>query len=370
MLSNAMTSEGLAPVLPNQSLALDLGLSDGLALTRERIAADDEGKWDTTAFRMDMRLWEGLLSVPKGDGGTHRLRPSPWAVNQFCQRLSIPAAYFKRCPQFLQTEQFNHWIREEETEREEEPGQLPGEPVRWLLRAKGNTVRGVLSERYSRLDNATVLNCIAPALNDRFEVRWLALTDESFHLRVVDPSIGREVARDDRLIVGLHIANSEVGRRSLTIDALVYRLVCTNGLVMLCNSKHLLSRRHLGITEPRFVEAAANAIGEATAASAAYIEQLRLSTHIPVGDVEKTIERLASEANLSQAIQERMKLSLRKERPEYQETVYGLVNAAAEAAKSLPPDDRYDLEVLAGRYIESAFNTRRDREPSALRLAA
>lgn len=354
----------------HHSLTLDLGLTDGLALTRERIAADDEGKWDTTAYRMGLRFWDGLLSVPKGDGGTHRLKPTSWATSQFCQKLCIPAAYFKRCPQFLQTEQFNHWIREEATEEDDSPDRLPGEPIKWLLRAKGDTVRGVLSEKYSKMDNAKLVQCITPALNDRYEVRWMALTDESFHLRVVDPTIGREVARDDRLIVGLHIANSEVGRRSLTIDALVYRLVCTNGLVMLCNSKHLLSRRHLGISEPRFIEAAANAIGEATAASAAYIEQLRLSTHISVGDVDKAIERLASEANLSQAIQERMKLSLRKERPEYQETVYGLVNAATEVAQDLPPDDRYDLEVLAGRYIEAAFNTRRDREPNALRLAA
>ena len=46
-------------------------------------------------------------------------------------------------------------------------------------------------------------------------------------------------------MAGLHIANSEVGKRSVTVDALVYRLVCTNGLIRLVKGKSLLHRRHV-----------------------------------------------------------------------------------------------------------------------------
>ena len=36
----------------------------------------------------------------------------------------------------------------------------------------------------------------------------------------------------------------------------------------------------------------------------------------------------------------------------HQESLYGLVNAVTQAAQTLPPDDRYDLEALAGGLAE------------------
>jgi len=62
------------------------------------------------------------------------------------------------------------------------------------------------------LDNADLLGTLVPLLEDRFEVRGIALTSESLHLRLVDPRYAREVLLDDRLLAGVHVANSEVGR--------------------------------------------------------------------------------------------------------------------------------------------------------------
>ena len=62
------------------------------------------------------------------------------------------------------------------------------------------------------MDNADLLGTLVPLLEDRFEVRGIALTSESLHLRLVDPRYAREVLPDDRLLAGVHVANSEVGR--------------------------------------------------------------------------------------------------------------------------------------------------------------
>ena len=62
------------------------------------------------------------------------------------------------------------------------------------------------------MDNADLLGTLVPLLEDRFEVRGIALTSESLHLRLVDPRYAREVLLDDRLLAGVHVANSEVGR--------------------------------------------------------------------------------------------------------------------------------------------------------------
>ena len=102
-----------------------------------------------------------------------------------------------------------------------------------MLRAKAENLRAVLSERYSPLDNATLLDELRVLLPDSYRVDWFGLQDESLHLRVVDPARTRELLPDDALTVGIHLVNSEVGMRSVTVDALVYRLVCTNGLIRL-----------------------------------------------------------------------------------------------------------------------------------------
>jgi hypothetical protein len=367
MQSIERTATPIGHTRPESELTLGLTPSDGLDFLQSRVEADDEGKWDTVANRNDLRLYDGLVSIPAGEGSVYHLTPNSWAMTQFCQRLAMPTAYFKRCPMNLQSAQFNHWIREGMPE-DKEGDTNPGEPVRWLLRAKEGDLRGVLSERYAKLDNHTVLDCLRAVVSDRFEVRWSAITEESFHLRLVDPTIGREVVRDDRLIVGIHIANSEVGRRAFTIDALVHRLVCANGMIRLVKGKSLLYRRHINLVPERFQDAVRTSIGEAVATSAAFIDQLHLSTHVQIGDPEAAIVELAAEAGLSQATQERMKLALSKERPEHQEKLYGLVNAATDAAQALSPDERYDLEVVAGRMVERAFAT--DLSARTLRLAA
>ena len=69
-----------------------------------------------------------------------------------------------------------------------------------------------------------------PVLNER-AVEYALRVAEALHLRVVHHTRYREVLPDDTLTVGIHISNGEVGRRSVRVDAVVYRLVCTNGLI-------------------------------------------------------------------------------------------------------------------------------------------
>ena len=80
-------------------------------------------------------------------------------------------------------------------------------------------------------------------VQSQYEVQWLAITEESWHLRLVDPKLSRDVLPGDRVIAGLHIGNSEVGKRSVTVDALVYRLVCEDGLVRLIKGRSLIHQR-------------------------------------------------------------------------------------------------------------------------------
>lgn len=348
-----------------------------LSQVRERIEADDKGKWDTIVTRGELALRDGELAFPAPNGEEMRLGLSRWASGQFCTRLGIPAGYFRRCPTVLQDQQANYWLKEVkearathckthsvkragkhdgkhcgDTGEENEANEGDALSSRWRLRAHHGQVRAVLSNRYAPLDNSVLMESLTPILDSHYQVDWFGLTGESLHLRVIDPKKTREILPSDALSVGVHIANSEVGFRSVTVDALVYRLVCSNGLIRLVKGKSLLRQRHVHLQEPRFVAALEEAVANAFVTADEFLEQMKRSAKEPVADVEATIERIGERWNLSESTTETAKILLLREPAGLQETLYGVVNAFTAVAQRLPDEDRYDLEVLAGRLAE------------------
>ena len=323
---------------------------------RDQVDADGVGKWDARVLRDHLSFCNGQLTFSSPEKGCAALTPTNWATGQLCARLGIPAPYFRKCPAELQDVQANHWLSNSK--------EVDGE--KWLVRAKDEQLRAVLSSRYSPLDNDELLRALSPMMDACLRVDWVDLSDEGLHLRIVDPQKTQDVLPGDGLSVGIHIANSEVGGRSLSVDALVYRLVCTNGLIRLVKGKSLLRQRHIHIARPRLVAALEEAVEQAWNEASGFLEQMRQTTQMPVPDVEGTIERIGERWHLSQSVQEGILGDLRREPVRVQETVYGVVNALTSAAQRLPAEGRYDLEVLAGHLAEhgvAAYAPKRRHEP-------
>ena len=325
---------------------------------RDRIAADNEGKWDDLLDPEEMLFRDGRLTFPRlyRAEQPRGLALTKWATAQVCQRLNIPLAYFRRCPSPLQDEQANHWLHSQKAVQNRQSHKANNgqkERDRWLLRVKHDVLRGALSERYTRLDNEDLLASLLPSLETRFEVGWFALTDESLHLRLIDPKLTREVLPGDRLVAGLHIANSEVGKRSVTVDAMVYRLVCQNGLVRLVKGRSLLHQRHVALTQPRMELALKNAVQEALIQSTGFMERLSWAIQQPISDVPGTLDAIAADWGLSQALRGKVQEAILTEPRHLHETLYGLVNGLTGAAQALAADDRYTLEALTGKLLES-----------------
>ncbi len=392
-LPHALTLGGHPPPEQNPQrpsdgqLPLGLAPTGDLALVRERVRKDALDKWDALTPRDQIRLHHGRVWFPEAAQSDFAasLRPTPWATSQLCQRLGIPAAYFKRCPSQLQDLQFNHWIRQSDGHRDAEGDGYPPTPDRtdeeappettgseencnetacpdepdagsrpdaWLLRMKGDALRGVLSSRYARLDHDLLLDCLTPLIPQGFAVDWFSLNDGGLHLRLVDPRKPQSVLAGDDLLCGIHLANSEVGRRAVTVDALVYRLVCQNGLIRLVKGKSLLYRRHVHFSAPRFKEALEDAVLVALTEAGRFLEQIRTATRTPVPNVQAVLAQLGRQEALSKSFLEAAERSLRSEPSGQQETVWGLANGLTQAGQALSADDRYAVEALAGRLIE------------------
>ncbi|RYF59399.1 MAG: hypothetical protein EOO39_33280 [Cytophagaceae bacterium] len=69
--------------------------------------------------------------------------------------------------------------------------------------------------------------------------------------------------------------------------------------------------------------------------------------------MDKAIHKIAIDWGLTQATEEAVKAAILTEHRSQHETLYGLINGFTSAAQGLAPDERYTLEVNAGRLLEN-----------------
>jgi hypothetical protein len=303
---------------------------------------------------------ECVLEIDEPNG-VQRYGITALARRQLAEKLRIPYAYFER----MRTEQpelldrnVNAWLAKEEGERQ-------------LLRTLDGQVRAVLSERYRRLDNHDLVEQVLPTLQALPEARFdsVELTETRLYLKVVTPRIQFEIAPGDVVQAGVVVSNSEVGCGMLSVQPLVYRLVCSNGLIA---SDRTLRKTHVGRALDfeegsavvfkddtlqaddrafflRVRDVVETAVSEATLRAVA--EKLRQTRGIPLAsDPVKSVEVLAQRYALTEGERSGVLRSL-VEGGEV--TGYGLVNAVTRYAQQAEDYDRAtELEGLGGRLIE------------------
>lgn len=145
------------------------------------------------------------------------------AHRQIGAALGIPAKYYDKMrssnPDLL-TANVNGWFNHTPSTR--------------MVRTLDGTARAFLSERYRRIDNYEIAETVLPiigALPDA-HIESCEITDERMYIKVVNPRLFSEVTPGDIVQSGILITNSEVGMGSMAIQPLVYRLVCSNGMVV------------------------------------------------------------------------------------------------------------------------------------------
>lgn len=145
------------------------------------------------------------------------------AHRQIGTSLGIPAKYYDKMrsenPELLATN-VNSWFTEQ--------------PQMRMVRTLDGTARAFLSDKYRRIDNFEIAEAVLPIIADIPDARVESceVTDERMYLKVVNPRLQTEVAKGDIVQSGILITNSEVGMGSMAVQPLVYRLVCTNGMVV------------------------------------------------------------------------------------------------------------------------------------------
>ena len=152
---------------------------------------------------------------------------TPLFHRQVASSLGIPAKYYDlmqaQKPTLL-AENVNAWFGDKSNSY----------MVRSMDYGAGQVARALLSERYRRIDNLEVASAVLPlfAGSDQYDVVSSEVTEHRLYLKVVSKRLEMEVRKGDIVQAGVVISNSEVGLGAVSVQPLVYRLVCLNGAVV------------------------------------------------------------------------------------------------------------------------------------------
>ena len=171
------------------------------------------------------------------ESGVDRVEPLDiltTAHRQMSAYLNIPWKYYERMHQEdigLLAQNVNTWLRKGPEQR--------------MIRTIDGRARAFLSNRYRRIDNIDIARITLPIIQQVPDAIYEScnLSDDYMFIKVVNPRLTAEVVPGDIVQAGVVISNSETGQGAVCVQPLIYRLVCSNGMVV---NEARTRRNHIG----------------------------------------------------------------------------------------------------------------------------
>lgn len=158
-----------------------------------------------------------------GDDLSERFGMTGLFHRQLGSALGIPSKYYDKMQRELPSLlawNVNGWLETRDS--------------RQTIRTLDGQARAFLSDRYRRIDNYEIASATLPVIGEMEGVRIESceITENRMYLKAVNHRLEAEVVPGDVVQAGILISNSEVGLGSVSVMPLVYRLVCSNGLIV------------------------------------------------------------------------------------------------------------------------------------------
>ena len=268
--------------------------------------------------------------------------------------LGIPAKYYdqmRRLKPELLAENVNAWFSDRDQSY----------MIRSMDYGYGRVARALLSDRYRRIDNMEIASAVLPLFAGREEMEVISceVTENRLYLKIVNHKLEMTVVPGDLVQAGVVISNSEVGLGAVSVQPLVYRLVCTNGM---CVNEFGERRAHVG-RSAKALEDSFNIYSDETieAEDKAFMLKLRDTTMAAIEEARFTqiVGRLqeATQAKITGRVQDVIELTGKAYDLNQGEqdsilnyliaggdlSLYGLSNAITRASQDV---DSYDRATL------------------------
>jgi hypothetical protein len=277
----------------------------------------------------------GHLELPHGSWDEAPLQDQ--AMDHIAVKLHIPATYLRRCPTRLRAENVNHWFKGLGYKR-------------LLVRFDRAEVRAILTPSYVSINNVDLVHrfCqMAETKGLRLVVRY-EWTASRFVAQIVETK--RDLAvPGDTMLGGIQLINSETGDASLSVSALLYRLVCTNGMTV--SDSFGFRRVHRRAPE-ELVDELTETVDTIWDRLPTLVEPVRYLAGINLADPFREIDLLSKRFQLSEEQQVRIHQAWLIE-PGH--TQLFLLHALTRAANNadLPLTERTQLQAIAGELLAS-----------------
>jgi hypothetical protein len=263
---------------------------------------------------------------------------------QIGSALGIPSKYYDKMqaelPELLATN-LNSWLGARDT--------------RHTIRTLDGHAHAFLSDRYRRIDNFEIATATLPVIAemDGVQIESAEITENRMYLKAVNHRLEAEVVPGDVVQAGIVISNSEVGLGSVSVMPLVYRLVCTNGMIVndLGQKKYHIGREQEMVWELfsnetmeaddrafmlKLRDTVRSAVEEARFQSV--VDKLRAAVDVPItGSVPKVIELTGERFGLNHTEQDGV---LQHLIAGGDLSMYGLSNAITRASQDVENYDR------------------------------
>lgn len=215
-------------------------------------------------------------------------------------------------------------------------------------------LRGFVGPQYAPIDDVRILGRLAEVLGEEVEhfrfVRVERTDRSSYYVALSTNDLDLGNGEPDPHRSGLLVRNSEVGATAVSIFEYLFRLVCTNGLVVQVAGKALFYRVHRQMGDQRLDEALYAATFGLTDRWNRTAAMVRAARGEQIADPEDRIRTLLE---ASADTRRHIPAVLASYAVEPEATRFGIIQAVTRAARDLYADGRFALEAVAGSQLSS-----------------
>jgi hypothetical protein len=259
--------------------------------------------------------------------------------NQIAEKLEIPHKYYHKmeseAPELL-AENVNTWLQKTEKD--------------FFIRGLGDSVRAFLSDRYRVIDHLDILYCSLNELQaHEAEVEDCFLSEIELNIKVRSQKLKDFVRhRDDLIMGGLFLTNSETGHKALRVEPRLFRVKCSNGMII---EEFVTREIHIGdeVFDDMIYLSIRKSIRELFSRFGEITQSMREATEVKIKSPQKVINNVVEQYRLSEDQKENILIAFGAE-PEYDK--YGIANAITLAAqKEETWEKSVELEKIGGNLI-------------------
>lgn len=322
------------------------------------INKDDSNKSDMLVKVSAIEFTERkTLAIPTAEG-TKEYTFNQWSFDQLAKLCKIPGGYLTECPvtgRGGMKDQIE--MRMEKRAGEELMVRVRNQPQDGDVKTSG-VVRAILPSEYAAFDNRHMIAAMRRAMKEaggeeRFTMEMTTATDprrleEELHLRFTsNDQFELDVPEiNDPHKIGFHCRTSEIGHCDVRLDALVWRLVCKNGMMGWADGEVVrIKHKNLVMAEigPQLHEGVLAAIRQEEPVRAL----LSASYNEPIRDADTFIAAMARRVKVGDGVVERVTAIYRA--AQLPMTRFGVMQAFTQAAGEMPLDERSKIEESVGK---------------------